>query len=205
VIFVLLAVACSPATRFAGGDGTTADTDTATDTAGDTPDTADTADTAGDSGVDTADTGTAHGGPQWTLYAVRHCEKDEEDASDDPGLTAEGTARAIVLAERLSEVPLGFIYATDLRRTQETVAPTAQDHGLPVEINIDPEAELAAYILQTHPGDTLLHAGHSYTLPALFLGLTAEGLTVDGYGQLWILTGDAGGTLSVVTEHFGEP
>ncbi len=190
VIFLLLAFACAPPTRIAGGDGSTADTDTAADTA--------------------ADTGPAHGGPQWSLYAVRHCEKEEEDEaeedeSDDPGLTAEGAVRAIALAERLSEVPLGFIYATELRRTQETVAPTAEAHGLPVEINIDPEAELSAYILQTHPGDTLLHAGHSYTLPALFAGLAAEGLTVEGYGQLWILTGDAGGTLSVVTEHFGEP
>jgi len=139
------------------------------------------------------------------LYAVRHCEKDE---GDDPGLTKEGQERAEALAEVMAEVPLAAIYATEYRRTQETVAPTAEAQGLDVSIDIDPEGELAAHLLTTHPGEVVLHAGHSFTLPDLFTALEldeVEGFEgVDGYGQLWIITADAAGGRSVEMSHFGE-
>lgn len=137
------------------------------------------------------------------VHAVRHCEKAEDD--EDPGLTEEGAARAEALAVLMADVPLAAIYATDLRRTQETVAPTAEAHGLPVVTELDPEEELAAWILAAHDGDTVLHAGHSYTLGDFMAALgVAEPPSVDGYGQLWTLTVGTEGGVDVVESRFGE-
>lgn len=155
------------------------------------------------SGLDTGDTGTILPSAPITLYAVRHAEKETD--SDDPGLTEEGQARAEALAELMHEVPLDAIYATDLRRTQETVQPTADDHGLTVVTDIDAEEDLAAYILTNHGGDTLLHAGHSYTLPELFeaLGVTEVPDDYD-YGDLWIIQIDVDGSTTIEESHYGE-
>ncbi len=137
------------------------------------------------------------------VYAVRHAEKESE--GDDPGLTEEGTARAEALADVLRPAPLVAVYATTLARTQLTVAPTAAEHGLPVITDIDAEEELAAHILATHPGETVLHAGHSYTLPSF---LFAMGLpdppNVDGYGQLFRVHVDSNGGVTVHESRFGE-
>ena len=96
------------------------------------------------------------------IYTVRHAEKESEGS--DPGLTEEGLARAEALADLMAEVPLSDIYATTLARTQQTVAPTAERHNLPINIDFDPEDELAQHIRVANRGETVLHAGHSYTL-----------------------------------------
>lgn len=160
------------------------------------------ADTAADTAApdDTA-TDTAPSGPPIVVYAIRHAEKD---SGDDPGLTEEGQARALALVDVLHDVPLVAIYATDLVRTQETVAPTAADHGLSVVTDIDPEEELAAHILATHAGESVLHAGHSYTLEAFMeaLGLP-DAPSAAGYGDLWIITITPEGEVTLETSCFG--
>ncbi len=137
------------------------------------------------------------------VYAVRHAEKESE--GDDPGLTEEGTARAEALAVVMADVPLAAIYATELRRTQDTVAPTAAAHGLVVETGIDPEDELAAHIRCTHAGQTVLHAGHSYTLPDFFEAIGVPDVpSVSGYGQLWRVRIGTDGEVTVEESRFGE-
>jgi phosphohistidine phosphatase SixA len=181
------------------GDDTVDCTDTATpDTRA--PEGADTPEVPPDT---TAPPGPVEPGAELVLYAVRHAEKESE--GEDPGLTEEGLARAEALAERMRDVPLTAIYATDLVRTQLTVAPTAEAHGLPVETSFDPEDALALHLLCTHGGDTVLHAGHSYTLPDLFdaLGVTDD-LDVSGYGQLFVLRVAPDESVTAVEEHFGE-
>lgn len=180
----------------------------------DSADTGHTGDDSDDSGhTDTADSAapadTADSSEPVTpsgalvIYALRHAEK--EDEGDDPGLTEEGAARALALVDVMHDVPLAAIYATDLARTQETVQPTAEDHGLETITDIDAETELADHLLATHAEQTVLHCGHSYTLPDLFdaLGLDPEP-DVDGYGQLWIVTIEADGTSSWVETRYGE-
>jgi phosphohistidine phosphatase SixA len=168
------------------------------DSAGDAEDSGDLDSGQGDTGESVA----RPAPDQWILYAVRHAETEGE--GDDPPLTTEGAARAEALAVRMTGVPLDAVYATDLLRTQQTVQPTADAHGLPVVVDVDPEEELAALIVAAHLGDTLLHAGHSYTLPGLFEVLGADEPDVTDYGQLWILTGDAAGVLEMVEERFGD-
>ncbi|MFZ5481578.1 MAG: histidine phosphatase family protein [Myxococcota bacterium] len=137
------------------------------------------------------------------VFATRHAEK--EDTGDDPGLTEEGLARAEALAERMRDEPLAAIYATDLVRTQQTVAPTAADHDLSVIVvpDLDAEDVLAATLCATHAGETVLHAGHSYTLPDFAEALGAEPVLVDGYGQLWTITVGTDGVAAVVEERYG--
>ena len=48
----------------------------------------------------------------------------------DPSLNERGRAEAAALAERLSEVPIGAIFTTPLRRTGETAAAVVARHGL---------------------------------------------------------------------------
>lgn len=201
--------------------GDTADTgaiDTADTGAVDTADTADTADTdsaggtggisGGDSSLDTADTaepdtGTIRPSGPILIYAVRHAEKESD--GEDPGLTEEGLARAEALAVLMHDEPLVAIYASELLRTQETVQPTADDHGLPVITDIDPEADLAEHILLNHGDDTVLHAGHSYTLPTLFESLGVTELPEDyDYGDLWIIEIDTDGAVTIEESHYGE-
>lgn len=171
------------------------------------PDTAaadptDSADTATDTAGDTAAPLPPLDAPI-VVYAVRHAEKDDEGS--DPGLTEEGLARAEALAIIMADAPLAAIYATDLVRTQQTVQPTADDHGLPVETTLDPGEELAAWILATHAGDTVLHAGHSYTLGGFMWALGAtDAPSVSGYGQLFTLTVAVDRTVSVEESTFGE-
>lgn len=138
-----------------------------------------------------------------TVYAVRHAEKD---SGDDPGLTEEGLARAAALAERLAGVPLAGAFATDLRRTQETIEPTATAHGLPVITDVDPEVELAPLLLTAYAGESVVHAGHTYTLPSFFEGLgVLSPPDVDGYGQLFIVTASSDGVATLVETTYGEP
>ncbi|MSQ01023.1 MAG: hypothetical protein EXR71_03895 [Myxococcales bacterium] len=136
------------------------------------------------------------------VYAVRHAEKESE--GDDPGLTEEGSARALALADVLMAAPLVAVYATELARTQLTVAPTAAGHDLPVITDVDAEEELGAHVLSAHRGDTLLHAGHSYTLPSFFFALGLfDPPNVDGYGQLFRVRIDLNGGVSVEESRFG--
>ncbi|MES2642912.1 MAG: histidine phosphatase family protein [Myxococcota bacterium] len=141
-------------------------------------------------------------GPSTVVYAVRHAEKGE---GADPDLTEAGKARADALVGVMDALPLVAVYATDLVRTQQTVAPTAEAHGLPIHIDLDPEEALAAHILASHVGESVLHAGHSYTLDDFMAALgVADPPTASGYGDLWRITIRADGTVTLETSCFGE-
>ncbi len=156
---------------------------------------------SGDSGA--ADTGAGLPADALVIWALRHAEK--EDEGDDPGLTPEGQARAAALVPLMAAEPLAAIYATDLQRTQQTVEPTAADHGLPVLVDEEAEDEFAAFLVATHPGETVLHCGHSYTLPDFFEALGLDPVpTVDDYGQLWEVLVGADGSVSYSESRFGD-
>ncbi|MGV1048094.1 MAG: histidine phosphatase family protein [Solirubrobacterales bacterium] len=78
---------------------------------------------------------TAPAGAQEVLL-VRHgaCDPPAVDGliggRSDPSLNERGRGEAAALAARLSEVPVGAIFTTPLRRTGETAAAVAAQHGL---------------------------------------------------------------------------
>lgn len=106
-----------------------------------------------------------------TFVVVRHAEK--VDASRDPDLSAAGHARAQALAQRLEGRGLVAIYATEFKRTGQTVAPTAAAHALPVTAYLaaQPATEFAVALKAAHPRGVVLIAGHSNTVPDIVAAL----------------------------------
>ncbi|HSN69884.1 MAG TPA: phosphoglycerate mutase family protein [Steroidobacteraceae bacterium] len=120
----------------------------------------------------------------------------EAEAGDDPdrALSDAGRERAQRLARMLSQMQpvraVDAIYASDLRRTQQTVTPLAETMGLPVNVRpLDAWARLPRLIRDQHRGQVVVVAGHSNTLPPLIEALTGEQVTIaeDEYGDLFIL------------------
>jgi broad specificity phosphatase PhoE len=72
-----------------------------------------------------------------TVYLARHGESDWNverrwQGHADRPLTERGREQARELAARLTDVPLGAVYASDLRRAWETAEAVASAHGLEV-------------------------------------------------------------------------
>jgi broad specificity phosphatase PhoE len=66
------------------------------------------------------------------FYLVRHGQVDRRIDPADPPLSERGRQQAEQVAAYLRERPIAQIYASPLRRAQETAAPLAADLGLPV-------------------------------------------------------------------------
>jgi phosphohistidine phosphatase SixA len=140
--------------------------------------------------------------PTTVVFVVRHAEKA---AGDDPPLTAAGQARAEALATLLAHQPLVAVYSTPYLRTRQTVAPTAEQHGLGLT-EYDPGSDLPAAILAAHPGEAVLVAGHSNTVPAIVAGLGASEpaeIPHERYGDLYTVT-RAGGDVALGIQRFGD-
>ena len=107
-----------------------------------------------------------------TFIVVRHAEK-VGDGSKDPPLSEAGLARAQTLAGALRDVPLRGAYATSYQRTQQTAAPAAGLHALPV-VTYDaklPAPDFAARLRRDHVAGTVLVVGHSNTAPGIAAAL----------------------------------
>ena len=79
-----------------------------------------------------------------TVFVVRHAEKGPE--TPDPSLTAEGRKRAEVLARGLGDARIAAAFASEFKRTQETVAPLAAAGG--VTTQVIPAAALDSLVRQ---------------------------------------------------------
>lgn len=110
--------------------------------------------------------------PATTFVIVRHAEKVADD-SQDPALTAEGTARAQRLATALATSPLVAVYATGFQRTQQTAVPSAQTHALSIttyDAKV-PAAEFATLLRRNHRHGHVLVVAHSNTAPDIAAAL----------------------------------
>jgi len=123
------------------------------------------------------------------VYLVRHAEKGQ---GLDPELTAEGRARACALARVLRSAGLDRVYATEYRRTRETVAPTAACLKLAVTPYAAARTKELAETLRTDASSrAALVAGHSNTLPGLLarLGVKAAiGIGARDHDDLFVVT-----------------
>lgn len=102
--------------------------------------------------------------PPTTFILLRHAEKGN-DGTDDPNLNAEGEERARRITQLLQETRIDAIYATNFKRTRQTVQPLATEKALDV-ISYEPfkPAEIET-MLQKHQGGTILVCGHSNNIP----------------------------------------
>src|SRR6266576_4605291 len=89
--------------------------------------------------------------PITTVILVRHAEKNIEPNNPDPDLSPAGEARAQELARMFSNAGVNAIYATEYKRTQETVKPLADRLGLSVSlVDAKETPELLNQILTNH-------------------------------------------------------
>lgn len=142
-----------------------------------------------------------------TVFVVRHAEKGPEQP--DPSLTPAGTARATTLTGMLRDAHITAVFATQFKRTQETVAPVAAQAGIQVQvIDAGKTDALIASIRALPAGSRAVVASHSNVVPSIVEKLTGEKvgeLTDADYDRLFIVTIRPDGTGSVVMLHYGMP
>jgi broad specificity phosphatase PhoE len=130
--------------------------------------------------------------PVTTLILVRHAEKKIEPNNPDPDLTPAGEARAQEIARMFGNSEVNAIYATQYKRTQQTVKPLSEKTGVSVTVVEASHIEELTKRLQTnHRGQTVFIAGHNNTVPALVNALSGENIPVipeSEYDNLFIVT-----------------
>jgi phosphohistidine phosphatase SixA len=124
------------------------------------------------------------------LHLLRHAEKAATPGDADPELSAAGRQRAAALVHWAQERPIDAIYATHLRRTQQTAAPLAAARDL--ELRVLPAGDtprLLARLRGAHCGGHVLVVGHSNTVPELAQAFGAAPFAIDEgqYGTVYTL------------------
>lgn len=147
--------------------------------------------------------------PITTVILVRHAEKNIEPNNPDPDLSPAGQARAQELARMFSNAGVNAIYATQYKRTKETVKPLADRLGLPVSlVDARETAELLKQILTNHRGQTIFVAGHNNTVPEIATALGGETLPLipeSEFDNMFIVTVYRFGRAKVVKLKYGNP
>lgn len=140
------------------------------------------------------------------VYLIRHAEKMIIEGEKNPELTRVGINRAEALPGALADVMPGFIYSSEYKRTQKTVAPLSKAWGRDISIKTAREPQLQIEVALSHCDQNVVIAGHSNTIPHLIslFGIQDEISIEDNqYGDLFIIQWQEGKP-SVTIEHFGE-
>jgi broad specificity phosphatase PhoE len=142
-----------------------------------------------------------------TVFVVRHAEKGPE--TPDASLTPAGERRAKALARVLGEARVTTIFASEFKRTQETVAPLAAAAGLTAIViyaaNLD---TLIARLRALPPGSRALVASHSnlvHLIVERLSGVKVAPLTDVDYDRLAVVTVTGPGKGEAVVLRYGEP
>jgi len=101
----------------------------------------------------------------FTLYLVRHAEK-QQDGSRDPVLTEAGKRRAEQLAKWFEGKDIEGIWSSDYRRTRDTATPLLAQAGLKLRL-YDPGDQTTLVKNLLDRKHNALVIGHSNTIPEL--------------------------------------
>ncbi len=131
-----------------------------------------------------------------TVIVVRHGEKDTAGDPKDPALSPAGSRRAETLARLLEPAHVTHLFATEFKRTQQTLAPLAKAAGRTVAIVPARETDrLLAEITALPPGAVCVVAGHSNTVPKIVVELTGladspagRALPEDEFARMFVIT-----------------
>jgi broad specificity phosphatase PhoE len=145
--------------------------------------------------------------PLTTVILVRHAEKNIEPNNPDPDLSPAGQERAQELARMFAGAGVNAIYATEYKRTQQTVKPLADRTGVsPQLVEAKQTPELAKDILTKHRGQTIFVAGHNNTVPKIIEALGGDALPdipESEFDNLFIVTIYRFGKAKVVQLKYG--
>lgn len=144
---------------------------------------------------------------QLTVFVVRHAEKGPENP--DPSLTEAGRRRAAALARTLTDARVSALFASEFKRTQETLAPLARAAGLTTAVvSAGKMDDLIALLRALPPGSRAVVASHSNLVHLIVERLSGQKmpmLTDADYDRLVmvVVTGDGKG--QTVVFRYGEP
>src|SRR6184192_3133602 len=130
--------------------------------------------------------------PVMTVILIRHAEKIIDPNNPDVDLSPAGQARAQELARIFGDAGISAIYATQYKRTQETVKPLADRLGLPVNVvDAKKTGDLLTQIRAQHSGQTVFVAGHNNTVPEIIAALGGPKypeIPLSEYDTLYLVT-----------------
>ena len=146
--------------------------------------------------------------PVTTVILVRHAEKNLEPNNPDPDLSPDGFARAQDIARVFGNAGINAIYATQYKRTQQTVKPLSDRTGVAVTLlDANQTDELVKRIQTSLRGQTIFVAGHNNTVPAIASALSGESLSTipeSEYDNVFIVTVYRFGKAKVIRLKFGK-
>jgi 2,3-bisphosphoglycerate-dependent phosphoglycerate mutase len=145
--------------------------------------------------------------PVTTVILVRHAEKNIEPNNPDVDLSPAGQARAQEIVRIFGDAGINAIYATQYKRTQQTVKPLADKLGLPVnQVNSKNTSDLVAQIRAQHSGQVIFIAGHNNTVPEIVAALGGPTFPIipeTEFDNLYIVTVYRTGKAQVVKLKYG--
>ena len=146
--------------------------------------------------------------PVTTVILVRHAEKLIEPNNQDPDLSSEGFERAQEIARVFGEAGINAIYATQYKRTQQTVKPLSDRTGVAVKLlQSNQTDELVNQLQTTNRGQTVFIAGHNNTVPAIVSALSGQtypNIPESEFDNLYIVTIYRFGKAKVVKLKYGK-
>ena len=143
-----------------------------------------------------------------TVILVRHAEKKVVPPENkDPDISPAGQARADELARMFGGAGIGAIYASQYKRTQQTVKPLADKLGVAVtKVEARNTSDLVKQIRAGAAGQVVFVAGHNNTVPEVIAALGGPKLPIipeTEYDNLFILTVQSDGTAKLLTMKYG--
>ena len=143
-----------------------------------------------------------------TIILVRHAEKMVVPPENkDPDISVQGEARAKEIARMFSASGITAIYATQFKRTQQTVKPLAERLRVPVTVlEAKKTSDLVSQIRARGAGETIFIAGHNNTVPEIIAALGGPSLPIipeTDFDNLYILTLQTDGVTKLVHLKYG--
>jgi len=140
------------------------------------------------------------------VVLLRHAEKTHK--GDSALLSEMGHRRAASLPHQLAPYAPSALFASNLRRTQQTLEPLSKALALPLQVyERGEERVLAQRILTLYSGKQVIVCAHSDTLMVLVeaLGHSTPFHEVSGFDRYWVLRVEEGSKKATLQEHRQEP
>lgn len=142
-----------------------------------------------------------------TVFVLRHAEKGPENP--DPSLTGAGRRRAKTLARTLTDASVTALFASEFKRTQETLAPLATATGLTTVVVSAGKMDDLIGLLRALPGGSrAVVASHSNLVHLIVERLSGQKvplLTDQDYDRMVVVTIQGDGKGQAVVLRYGEP
>src|SRR4029077_14774028 len=145
-----------------------------------------------------------------TINLVRHAEKlIVPPENKDPDLSPAGRTRAQELVRMFGDSGIAAIYATQYKRTQQTVKPLADKLALAVNrVDAKETAELVKQIRSRNAGQVIFIAGHNNSVPEIIAAMGGPKLPIipeTEYDNLYILTVYSDAPARLIKMKYGGP